>query len=85
MKDYIKPKRRPSHPGFILLSGYIEQYELSFDDVANDLHISVDKLQRICDGKDKIYDISQRLEKLTGTPVSQWHALQENYDLTPSA
>ena len=80
-KVYKKVERKPSHAGEILKTGFIEQYELQVETVADLLGITRGHLSRIINGHSPITpDIAIKLEVLTHTPASQWLALQSDYD-----
>ena len=80
-KIYRKKDCAPSHPGSILKSGFIEEYELRIETVANLLGMTRGHLSRIINGRNPVTpDIAVRLEILTETPASQWLAIQSKYD-----
>ncbi len=80
-KTYTKPERIPSHAGRILKSGFIDQYELRIETVAELLGISRVHLSRIINARSPVTpDIALRLEILTKTPASQWLTIQSRYD-----
>lgn len=80
-KTYIKPERTPSHAGRILKSGFIDQYELRIETVAELLGIARGHLSRIINARSPVTpDIAIKLAILTKTPASQWLAIQSKYD-----
>lgn len=80
-KIYKKPGRTPSHAGRILKSGFIDQYELRIETVAELLGITRGHLSRIINARSPVTpDIAIKLEILTKTPASQWLAIQSKYD-----
>ncbi len=80
-KIYKKPERTPSHAGRILKSGFIDQYELRIETVAELLGIARGHLSRIINARSPVTpDIAIKLEILTKTPASQWLAIQSKYD-----
>ena len=80
-KIYRKKDCAPSHPGSILKSGFIEEYGLRIETVANLLGMTRGHLSRIINGRNPVTpDIAVRLEILTKTPASQWLAIQSKYD-----
>ncbi len=80
-KIYRKKGYTPSHPGRILKSGFIEEYRLRIETVANLLGITRGHLSRIINARNPVTpDIAVRLEILTKTPASQWLAMQSKYD-----
>ena len=80
-KIYRKKNCAPSHPGQILKSGFIQEYGLRVETVANLLGISRGHLSRIINARNPVTpDIAVRLEILTETPASQWLAMESKYD-----
>jgi len=80
-KIYKKPECMPSHAGRILKSGFIDEYNLRIETVAELLGITRVHLSRIVNGHSPVTsDIAIRLEMLTKTPASQWLAIQAKYD-----
>jgi len=80
-KNYRPIERKPSHPGEILKSGFIDEYDLRIETVAKLLGIARGHLSYILNGHRPVTpDIAIRLEALTHTPASQWLALQSEYD-----
>jgi len=81
-KIYKKPERIPSHAGRILKSGFIDQYELRIETVAELLGITRGHLSRIINARSPVTpDIAIKLEILTKTPASQWLTIQSKYDI----
>ncbi|VAW62312.1 hypothetical protein MNBD_GAMMA10-405 [hydrothermal vent metagenome] len=80
-KIYTKPERVPSHAGRVLKSGFIDQYELRIETVAELLGITRGHLSRIINAHSPVTpDIALKLEILTKTPASQWLTIQSKYD-----
>lgn len=80
-KIYKKPEVAPSHAGSILKSGFIEQYELNIQTVADLLGLTRGHLSRIINGHSPVTpDIAIKLEVLTQVPASQWLSMQAKYD-----
>ncbi|MFV1984797.1 MAG: HigA family addiction module antitoxin [Thiohalomonadales bacterium] len=80
-KVYKKPERAPSHAGRILKSGFIDQYDLRIETVAELLGIARGHLSRIINAHSPVTpDIAIKLEVLTKTPASHWLAIQSKYD-----
>ena len=80
-KVYETIERKPSHAGEILRTGFIEQYDLTIETVAELLGITRQHLSRIINGHNPVTpDIAIRLEVLTHAPASQWLAIQSDYD-----
>jgi addiction module HigA family antidote len=70
-----------SHPGKILKSGFIDEYEYATDLIARILGIEEQHLLKILEGIEPItHDLSLKLAALTGTPAKQWINMQELYD-----
>ncbi len=81
-KVYKKPERTPSHAGRILKSGFIDQYDLRIETVAELLGIARGHLSRIINAHSPVTpDIAIKLEVLTKTPASHWLAIQSKYDI----
>jgi len=80
-KTYKKIERAPSHAGRILKSGFIDQYNLNIETVAELLGVTRVHLSRIINGHSPVTsDIAIKLEMLTETPANQWLSLQAQYD-----
>ncbi len=80
-KQYTQTKVSPSHPGSILRSGFIDEYDLPIETVASLLGIARGHLSRILNTHSPITpSIALKLEFLTETPASQWLAMQSKYD-----
>ena len=80
-KNYRKKERAPSHAGRILKSGFIDQYELRIETVAELLGITRGHLSRIINARSPVTpDIAIKLEILTQTPAAQWLSMQSKYD-----
>ena len=80
-KIYKKPEIAPCHPGSILKSGFIEQYNLNIETVADLLGLTRGHFSRIINARSPVTpDIAIRLEILTKVPASQWLAMQSKYD-----
>ena len=80
-KHYRSIEREPSHAGEILKYGFVEEYGLHIETVAELLGIARGHLSRILNGHNTVTpEIAIRLEALTQTPASQWLAIQSAYD-----
>jgi len=80
-KNYRKKERAPSHAGRILKSGFIDQYELRIETVAELLGITRGHLSRVINARSPVTpDIAIKLEILTQTPAAQWLSMQSKYD-----
>ena len=80
-KLYTKPTVAPSHPGSILRSGFVDQYNIRVETVAAMLGLTRVHLSRILNARAPVTpDIALKLETLTETPAAQWLAMQTKYD-----
>ncbi len=80
-KIYKNKEIAPSHAGEILKSGFIEQYDLNIEMVANLLGLTRGHLSRILNARAPVTpDIAIKLEILTQVPASQWLSMQAKYD-----
>jgi len=80
-KVYSKKERKPIHAGVILKHGFIDQYGLKIETVANLLGIARGHLSRIINGHSPVTaEIALKLELLTQTPAHQWLTMQSKYD-----
>ena len=80
-KVYKKIARTPSHAGRILKSGFMEEHDLRVETIAGLLGITRQHFSRILNGHNPITsDIAIKLEMITGTPATQWLAIQAKYD-----
>jgi antitoxin HigA-1 len=71
------------HPGEILLSEFMEPYQLTNYRLAKDLDIPESRIGKIVKGERRITaDTALRLELYFGMDASFWLGLQNDYDLT---
>ena len=77
----MNPKRRPTHPGWIIFEDYMIPLSLTFEDLALDLDISGQTLRRICERDESVdSQLAARLSSRFGTSKELWLNLQDNYD-----
>ncbi len=75
-------KLDPVHPGEILLEEFLNPMEITLEQLAEDIHISLIKIDEIIQGKSAITaDIALRLSKYLGLSERFWLNIQVNYDL----
>lgn len=78
----IEAKLDPVHPGEILLEEFLKPMEITPKQLAEDIHISLSKIDEIIQGKSAITaDIALRLSKYFGLSERFWLNIQVNYDL----
>jgi antitoxin HigA-1 len=72
----------PIIPGEILLEEFMKPLEISQNQLARDLKVSVPRINEIVNGKRAITsDTALRLARYFGTTPEFWLNLQQNYDL----
>ena len=77
----MKNLRNP-HPGEILLTEFMEPFELTNYRLAKDLNIPESRVGKIVKGERRITaDTALRLEMYFGMDASFWLGLQNDYDL----
>lgn len=75
-------KRKPTHPGEILLEDIIKPLELTITEAAFRLGISRKTLSELVHGKCAITpDTAIRIAKATNTSPESWLSMQVKYDL----
>lgn len=75
-------KNKPLHPGRVLLEDFINPLELTEQQVAEDIHVPVWKINDIITGKRCMTaDTALRLARYFSTPTQFWFGLQMDYDL----
>lgn len=77
-----KPNLSPIHPGEILLEDFLNPLQMTTDQLAAELHIPVERIDRIIQGQQNITaDIALRLGRYFGNGAGIWLRLQTQYDL----
>lgn len=77
-----KMKRKPTHPGKIILEDYLKPLTMTITEVASKLGVSRKTLSKIINERGAITpDMSLRLAKAFDTTPELWMNLQRNYDL----
>ena len=72
----------PVHPGDILREEFLDPFELSVYELANELHVPRSRVNDIVRGKRSItIDTALRLSRFFGTSAAFWINLQTRYDL----
>ncbi|WP_027185603.1 HigA family addiction module antitoxin [Desulfovibrio inopinatus] len=72
----------PPHPGELIRSVYMAEYNLSCRKLAAMLSIAPSTLTRILNGKSAVSpEMALRLSKSLGRTPESWLAMQANYDL----
>ncbi len=72
----------PIHPGEILLSEFIQPYDLNLSQLANNIGMPVRRVREIVRGKRAITaDTALRLARYFSTSTEFWLNLQSHYDL----
>jgi len=72
----------PPHPGQIIKSIYIDEFNLSYRDLAKLLDVSATTIGRVVTGKSNISaEMAVRLSRSLGKSAESWLRLQEQYDL----
>lgn len=74
--------RRPSHPGELLRTGYMEPLILTPENLATKLKIPVEELQNFLNEKCPLsIDLAMRLAYAFGTTPEFWLNAQRNLDI----
>ncbi|MFW5500043.1 MULTISPECIES: HigA family addiction module antitoxin [unclassified Maridesulfovibrio] len=72
----------PPHPGELISSVYLEEYNLSCHKLAGMLGVAPSTLARVLNAKSAVSpEIALRLSKVLGRTPESWLAMQANYDL----
>ena len=72
----------PVHPGEILREEFLEPFELSVYELANEIHVPRSRVNDIVRGKRSITtDTALRLSRFFGTSAEFWIDLQTRHDL----
>ncbi len=76
------PMDNPPHPGELIKSVYMEEYNLSCRKLATVLGIAPSTLARVLNTKSAVSpEMALRLSKALGRTPESWLAMQANYDL----
>ena len=79
-------KRRPTHPGEMLLEEFLKPADLTQVDAARRMGIPLNRLNEIVRGKRGVTaDTALRLARLLGTSAELWLGLQNDWDLWHAA
>ncbi|QEH48889.1 HigA family addiction module antidote protein [Aggregatibacter actinomycetemcomitans] len=74
--------RKPTHPGEILLDGFIEPHDIKIKDLAEHLGFSRETLSRVIHGKTPMTaNLALALEDAGISTARLWLSLQSNYDV----
>jgi addiction module HigA family antidote len=74
--------RAPSHPGEILLEGFLKPLQITQSELAGKLAIPFQRVNQIVKGKRSVTpDTAIRLSRLFGTSVELWLNLQMAHDV----
>jgi len=78
----IEDKLNPIHPGEVLLEEFLKPMNISASQIAQDLKISQDLIEKIIEGKKLISaNIALRLARYFNVSAQFWLGLQMDYDL----
>ncbi len=78
----IEDKLNPIHPGEVLLEEFLKPMNISANQIAQDLKISQDIIEKIIEGKKPISaNIALRLARYFNVSAQFWLGLQIDYDL----
>jgi addiction module HigA family antidote len=78
----LKAKQKPVHPGEILEEEFLNPLDLSKDDLAKELNLSLQLIDDIVNQKKAITaDTALRLARYFKTTADFWLGLQSEYDL----
>lgn len=75
-------KRKPTHPGEVLLEDVIKPLGITITEAAKDLGVSRKALSELVNGKSALSpDLAVRIAKATNTSPESWLAMQTKLDL----
>ena len=75
-------KRKPTHPGKIILEDYLKPLSITITEMASTLGVSRKTLSKVINERGAITpDIALRLGRAFDTTPELWMNLQKNYDL----
>jgi addiction module HigA family antidote len=81
-EDILTEKIKPVHPGEVLLEEFLKPWEMSQNQLANAMGVTVSLVNEIVRGRRGITgDMALRLSRVTGTTPEFWLNLQSLYDL----
>lgn len=81
-EDILTEKIKPVHPGEVLLEEFLKPWELSQNQLADAMGVTVSRVNEIVRGRRGITgDTALRLSRATGTTPEFWLNLQSLYDL----
>jgi antitoxin HigA-1 len=76
----------PPHPGELIKEIYLEPFNISVRQLAEQLHVSPSSIARVISGKSSVSpDMAIRLSKVLGRSAESWLQLQANRDLWEAA
>ena len=76
-------RRKPIHPGEMLLEEFMKPLELSANRLAMDLRVPVTRISEIVHGRRGVSaDTALRLEQYFGMSAEFWMNMQRTFDLT---
>jgi len=75
-------RRKPTHPGEMLLEEFMKPLELSANKLALDLRVPVTRISEIIHGRRGVSaDTALRLERYFGMSAEFWMNMQRTFDL----
>jgi addiction module HigA family antidote len=81
-EDILTEKIKPVHPGEVLLEEFLKPWEMSQNQLADAMGVTVSRVNEIVRGRRGITgDTALRLSRATGTTPEFWLNLQSLYDL----
>lgn len=81
-EDILTEKIKPVHPGEVLLEEFLKPWEMSQNQLADAMGVTVSRVNGIVRGRRGITgDTALRLSRATGTTPEFWLNLQSLYDL----
>jgi addiction module HigA family antidote len=80
--EMILPKNRaPSHPGELIIRGFMIPEDITASALADDMDIQVDELRQLLDAEIPCTErLAERLAIALGTQASFWMSVQGIYD-----
>jgi addiction module HigA family antidote len=81
-ENNLSEKIKPVHPGEVLLEEFLKPWEMSQNQLADAMGVTVSRVNEIVRGRRGITgDTALRLSRVTGTTPEFWLNLQSLYDL----